>query len=306
MQFDLESIKNKLKSHPYIIIIILIILVLIASSVYLSSIIVSGFTTIPIEDKLVDKTPGLVNITYEEINLMTKDNIEISTWFINNNADRTIVLLHPYRHSKSVFVEALPKIKQENFNIILFDFRGHGESSSQTTGISLLEIEDLNTVLNYYTENYPDHTENLALVGVSMGGATSLLASSALGNIDVIVSDSAFASLNSVLEYNFHKLDLPGFPFYNLIRFIAEFQFGKDLETYSPIESVKNSKVPIMIIHSKADDLVSVEDARNLYDAIPTKKEIWIVDKANHARVYDFNKEEYFNKVLPFIEANLN
>ena len=64
---------------------------------------------------------------------------------------------------------------------------------------------------------------------------------------------------------------------------------------------------PILLIHSKDDDLTSVKSAKIVYDNISSiDKEMIILYDSYHMVLYDNEKEFVFNKTLEFMEEHIN
>ena len=60
----------------------------------------------------------------------------------------------------------------ENFDVVVFDFRNHGQSQAWQTTAGFLEQQDLSAVLDWLTTAKGPTT--IALLGVSMGGAAAV------------------------------------------------------------------------------------------------------------------------------------
>ena len=72
------------------------------------------------------------------------------------------------------------------------------------------------------------------------------------------------------------------------------------------IKNLKEIKTPILLIHSKEDDLTSVKSAEVVYNKISSKdKEKIILYDSYHMVLYDNEKEFVFNKALEFLNAHV-
>ena len=82
--------------------------------------------------------------------------------------------------------------------------------------------------------------------------------------------------------------------------------YGKfNLEASSPVESVKQSKVPILLIHGDDDRFVPYEMSCNIHVAAPDKIEFHTIRGAGHALNYVTAPEEYKEIVYAFTEKYL-
>ena len=72
-------------------------------------------------------------------------------------------------------------------------------------------------------------------------------------------------------------------------------------------KSLKSVKCPMLIIHSKDDDLTSTKSANIVYKNISSKdKKLIILYNSYHMVLYDNEKEFVFNKSLEFLNSHLH
>lgn len=72
------------------------------------------------------------------------------------------------------------------------------------------------------------------------------------------------------------------------------------------IKNLKEIDIPILLIHSKEDDLTSVKSAEIVYNKISSKdKEKIILYDSYHMVLYDNEKEFVFNKALEFLNSHI-
>ena len=72
------------------------------------------------------------------------------------------------------------------------------------------------------------------------------------------------------------------------------------------IKNLKEIETPILLIHSKEDDLTSVKSAEVVYNKISSKKkEKIILYDSYHMVLYDNEKEFVFNKALEFLNSHV-
>ncbi|MBQ7449958.1 alpha/beta hydrolase [bacterium] len=72
------------------------------------------------------------------------------------------------------------------------------------------------------------------------------------------------------------------------------------------IKDLEKFKAPILLIHSKEDDLTSVRSAEIVYNKISSKKkEKIILYDSYHMVLYDNEKEFVFNKALEFLNSHV-
>ena len=74
-----------------------------------------------------------------------------------------------------------------------------------------------------------------------------------------------------------------------------------DPDKYSPIESVKKSKLPIIFIHGDVDDFVPTVMSEELYAASSAEhKKLVLIKGAGHGVAFPASEEEYIKALHDF------
>ena len=191
-------------------------------------------------------------------------------------------------------------------NVLLIDERAHGKSGGRTITFGIKERQDLLCWIGYALERFGADTKIL-LYGVSMGGATVLMASELElpDNVKGIVADCPYSSpMDVILSVGEQR----GFPA-NLIRpFVilgARIYGGFDVLETSAEKAVKHTKVPILIIHGEDDTFVPPEMSRVIQEANPDMITRHTFPGAYHALSYMVDTPRYHTIVKDFMKKVL-
>ncbi len=238
----------------------------------------------------------------------TSDDVNISGLIIEkNNPQATIILCHGYRCCKELSA-GYTKIF-DNFNSVLFDFRGHGENKKSITTVGCHEHKDVAAVVQWIKKNKPKLLKiPLIILGVSMGGAAALKAAEYDKNLcDALIIDSSFASLKRVFYNSFvHRSGLPTFPFLTIMEKMFNYLGACNASKMNPIESVKKIKQPLLLIHSCIDNIVPVNESLLMYaQAELTRAKLWIAPTCKHGWLHKKYPDLYKKKVLKFIKKRI-
>ena len=186
-------------------------------------------------------------------------------------------------------------------NILLIDERAHGNSEGHTITFGILERTDVLNWIKYANERFGNIP--ILLSGVSMGAATVLMTSSMdlPSNVKGIIADCPYdAPSNIIKKVLGADMGMPVKFVYPLIR-LGGMLYGKfNLDADSPVEAVKDSKVPILLIHGDDDRFVPYEMSCNIHAAAPETIEFHTIHGAGHAYNYATNPEEYTKIVHAF------
>ena len=191
-------------------------------------------------------------------------------------------------------------------NVLLIDERAHGKSQGKTITFGIKERQDLQCWIDYAIDRFgPD--VKILLYGVSMGGATVIMASGEElpENVKGIVADCPYsAPMDVILEVGRQT----GYPV-NLIRpFIilgAKIFGGFDVRETSGEKAVRNTKVPILIIHGEDDTFVPPDMSRVIKEANPDLVERYTFPGAYHALSYMVDTSRYRMLVMDFMNKVL-
>ena len=154
-------------------------------------------------------------------------------------------------------------------NLLVVDQRASGKSEGTTICFGIKEKYDCLEWTKYALDRFGDIP--IMLTGVSMGGATVLMASELdlPENVKCIVSDCPYTSPYEIIARECEKMGIPsklGMPFVCLgARLFGNLKHsGEGAE-----KAVKNTKVPILLVHGEDDDFVPFEMGKRIYEANP-------------------------------------
>ena len=93
---------------------------------------------------------------------------------------------------------------------------------------------------------------------------------------------------------------LPPKVFYPFVKLSAKI-FGRfNLEETSPIQAVKNAKVPIIFMHGTDDKMVPCQMSINLYENCNNTKKLVLIENAGHGIAYLVDPLKYINELNDF------
>ncbi|HEX2977691.1 MAG TPA: alpha/beta hydrolase [Candidatus Babeliales bacterium] len=239
----------------------------------------------------------------EPVSFYTDDAIKISGLMINRpHAKRNILVCHGYRMAKERmhrFALMFP-----NDNILLFDYRAHGESKGDHSSIGYYEKNDVIAALQFL--NNSENTQKLPIIGigVSMGAVTLLCAAVESNMCDAIILDAPFARLDEQVHRMLtHRYKLPHFPFSIVGRKFLERLRNFSLTEVDSVVSARQLKIPVLMIHSVNDETVPIENAHRIYQEITAPKDLWVVSGSGHARIFTDKPHEYEQRINGFLNS---
>ncbi len=190
-------------------------------------------------------------------------------------------------------------------NLLLVDQRAHGRSQGRTITFGIKERMDLLCWMDYAVERFGEDVKIL-LYGVSMGGATVLMASDLdlPENVKGIVADCPYSSAMDIILHVGRTNPIPKWLMKPFVTLGAKVYGGFDIHETDACRAVKNAKVPILIIHGEADSFVPAEMSNlTLYNPYMVKR--LTIPGAEHGISYLVDSARYQKAVRDFAESVL-
>ena len=237
---------------------------------------------------------------------MAKDGVKLSGWFIKGGKEGklpTVIVCHGLGAGRSDFTELASGLSRGGYNVLLFDFRGHGESDRKASSFGYLEQNDLLGALRYVKRREDVDDKGIGVYGFSMGGAVAILVASKTDEIKAIIADSSYTSLKEQGKRLFEGTFLPSFLFFPPLVWMYEVFFHVDADEVSPVSAVGEiSPKGVMVIGGEADEQMPSSDAMRLFADAREPKELWLIPGAVHGGTVYMSGDEYGKRVLRFLD----
>lgn len=229
-------------------------------------------------------------IPFEPVSFTTDDNINISGWFIpaKNKTAKTIILMHGYPADKGDILPGTLFLHQQ-YNLFYFDFRYLGESGGSYSTLGKNETLDLLAAIKFLESR---GIKDVIVWGFSLGGAVALMTAPLSKNISCIISESAYARLDW-LANDYYRIPLLKYPLAQLTRLWGILFLGYDIKDVSPVQSAEKITVPVLLIHSTHDQVIPVEHAYALQNALKynVNATTRLIEQYNHGERSDDTKQ---------------
>jgi pimeloyl-ACP methyl ester carboxylesterase len=227
--------------------------------------------------------------------LLTPDRKKIAYHHYTSGQDKVIVIVHGFYNSKdAVILKRLAEDLSGDYDVLMFDFRGHGKSGGFFTWTSR-EGMDLSTVLNYLEGKY----RRTGMLAFSFGASIAINTLAADKRVDSLICVSPVSDPGRI-DYQFWKLDLKGDLLYTLGT--AEGFKGRGfrpgafwLKKEKPVENISKIRIPVLYIHGDKDWVIKPWHSEALFDKTPTKKKKVIIKGGPHA---EYLIRDYFAQFM--------
>ncbi len=243
---------------------------------------------------------------HADVSVTSHDGLKLcGKLYKHENADTTIIFVHDHKSAPDIDFPVLTmRFFREGFNILTIDQRASGKSEGKYYCFGALERYDVETWCRFINDSTAS-TQKLVLFGCSMGSSTVLAASELTyvkTHVSAIIADCPYDSPEEQFKYILSKdYHLPAFPLLGVTSLMCKKRVGWSFDEFSASDAVKNTTVPILLIHGTADRYVPADFSVSIFEASNGKSEIMLVDGASHGFSFYREPQRYLARTDDFL-----
>jgi pimeloyl-ACP methyl ester carboxylesterase len=216
----------------------------------------------------------------------------------------TVVVCHGYLSQRADVLTLVTALQDQQFNVFLFDFAGHGTS----TGISSLgyhETAEVRSAIQALATRDDVDPKRFGVWGTDMGGYTAIEAATADHRVAAFIVDDAYIDPRDMLQIELKRSGLtvlPGVGKFSDFAFrIINYRF-RDLP---PVTAVLGKTKGIPKLFFVSDDRPELAaETTNLFTQSPDPKQL-VRDRLSYAQMSDDDRKNYESQVVSFFLLNL-
>jgi len=197
----------------------------------------------------VEETPAARGLAFEDLKLQTADGETIAAWFVPGAPGAaTLLICHGNGGNIGHRTDALKEFHDLGFNALIFDYRGYGASTGKPTERGT--YADAMAAWDYLTRERGIAATNIIVFGRSLGGAVATrLAAEA--HPRALVVEATFTSIPDMARQVFPFLPA---------RWLCRIR-------YNTLDQLARVGCPVLVVHSRNDEIVPFEHGRRLFAA---------------------------------------
>ena len=227
-------------------------------------------------------SPENIGLTYQNIELITEDNIKLHGWFIpNDKTKETVLFFHGNAGNISHRLESIEIFHRLGLNVFIIDYRGYGQSEGKTTEKGT--YRDAEAAWNYLNKTRGISSQQIIIFGRSLGASIATWLANKYTPAGLII-ESGFTSVASMGQRLY-----PFLP----IRWLTHFRY--DTRQY-----VKNISCPVMIAHSSDDEIIPYAEGLEIFQTAPEPK-IFLAMRGGHNDGFMVSGSDYIDGLRSFI-----
>jgi fermentation-respiration switch protein FrsA (DUF1100 family) len=232
------------------------------------------------------RTPKDAGLDYETVWLTTEDGVRIEAWYVPAPAARGAALLaHGNAGNIAHRVDYAPMFHRLGYSLLLLEYRGYGRSEGRPSEKGT--YADVRAAWRHLVTARGFPSERIVLVGESLGGAVvaRLAADERPG---ALVLASSFVSVPELAAELY-----PWLP----ARWLARYR-------YDTLEALERISCPVLIAHSRQDDIVPFRHGERLFAAVKGPK-AFLELAGGHNDSFLFTRDAWREELGRFLEQHL-
>ena len=264
----------------------------------------------PYREKMVEWIKGTRSTPHRDVSITSFDGLTLRGKFYEYKSGAPIeILFHGYQGSAERDLGgAVMRCFALERSALIVDHRGSGTSDGKVITFGVNESRDCLSWIDFTIKNI-DPDAKIIITGISMGASTVMIAAGLdlPKNVVGVLADCGYTSAKEIIQKVMVDMKLPPRLLYPFAKLGARL-FGKfDLDERSPIESLKNARVPVLFIHGDDDRYVPYEmSVKNFNACASSEKKLVTVHGAGHGLAYPYDIPNYLKEVREFFDPILN
>jgi alpha-beta hydrolase superfamily lysophospholipase len=240
-------------------------------------------------DRIITQTPAELGLPYEEL-LVNAGSRQLAAWLVSapntTKPSPIILILHGQGETVSKWVGVQAYLFGHGISSMVFDYSAYGHSTGQARLRHL--PEDALAAYGALEQRIAPESAKYAL-GFSMGAAVML---EAFGDADnslagLILAEPFLSIRDLVVAWGIIPKPLA---------FI-----GPDV--LNNLKTIGQVNRPLLIVHSQADEIVPLWQAKRLYRAATAPKELVVHDQFQHNAIWQTPGDDYWLPIVRFVQV---
>lgn len=214
-----------------------------------------------------------LHIQHSKIPIKTEDSLTIFCWYaawINYNlkyyipSKGTIIMFHGHGSSKSGVIAEAEAFYTLGYNVLMIDFRAHGESDGNVCTIGYEETKDVKAAYDYIAKT---GEKNIVLWGISLGASAIIKTLHDYSDVkpSKIILEMPFGSLYGAVKGTLRNNHVPVQPIAAMLTFWGGIEHGFWAFNMNPQDYAKDVHCPVLLQRGANDIRVTEEETQAIY-----------------------------------------
>ena len=239
---------------------------------------------------------------YEKIKLHSNNNLAIDGWYASIDTSKgCVIFFHGITANKSFMLKEAEQFRAWGYNILLLDFRGHGNSEGEKSSFGVKETDEVEKAFSFAQSK---GNKNIILYGSSLGSVAILKAIEEKKVApEAIITDMPFGSLQDHLKARARVLGFPSQPFAFLVTLWMGIENGYNGFNHQAYQYAKKITCPVLVQWGDKDIYVTEKETRHIFQNLASnKKRLIVYAGANHESLLQYDPLSWQKNIGDFLD----
>jgi len=251
--------------------------------------------------------PEHYGLNAEAAEFQSGDGLTLRGWYMPvENSVKTIVVCSGANGSLDADMHVAPWLHETGFNVLLFNWRAHGQSEGEVVTLGFNERYDLIAAVQFAKSK---GAERIGVLGFSMGGTVAIDTAAVYEDINAVVADSPFVTIVSAVAGGLIERGLHEGTAYLLARLLLITACLRTQLNLFEIDVAhwihRVAPRPLLLIFGEQDVIVPRNESDLAFAKAREPREIWRVPEAAHRDIQVHQPEEYHRRIVEFFTLHL-
>lgn len=234
-------------------------------------------------DKVYRSHPDSFNLNFESHLVETPDGATLKTWLLKPaqiSNGNTLIISYGDAGNMSYWLSQAAILNQRGFTMVLFDYRGFGESSDFAINPNQLYYNEFATDLKSVIQWTKQHVQSnkLGIWALSMGTIMSTLATET-ESVDFLIGEGFVSNLNHIKDRLFELKQ-------------KELELPDNNANYENL--IRNIQFPVLLFAGNQDQITTWEDSKRLANQRNNRKLVRY--DGNHLQGFQVMSQTFFGE----------
>ncbi|SHF86693.1 hypothetical protein SAMN02745148_03718 [Modicisalibacter ilicicola DSM 19980] len=208
-------------------------------------------------------TPADIGLAWESIKLRTDDELTLDAWWVPAETPRgNLLFFHGNAGNISHRLASIEQFHRLGLSVLIVDYRGYGKSEGRPSETGT--ARDARAAWRWLRETRGIEPGKIVIFGRSLGAAVAAELTRELkreARPTALILESSFTSVPRLAQRLYPFLPT---------RWLTRFE-------YDTVAYVKEVEAPVLVIHSREDDIIPFAEGEAVHAAAPEPKRMLVI-----------------------------